>query len=252
MASGNQSIQEVEYSFPYHHIPHIDKNGFSQIRHLPWGYEYMAYLYFVIDLLKKIDFKNLLDVGCGDGKFLSELNRNFPQKTFTGIDTSERAVRLAQVIVNNNVNFLIDDISLAKTTLGKYDVVTTIEVFEHIHPTKHAQNFIKSIWNHLNDNGIFILTVPSVNAPLIKKHYRHFNAELLKKELGPYFEIEKIYYINKRSAASSILKKFFGNRYFLLNHKKTLNTLFNFYKTHFLKADEKSCGRICVVARKKD
>ena len=54
-----QSIQEKEYSFPYHYIPEISEEGFSQVKHWSWGYRYLGGLRVVIDQLNKISFNSL-------------------------------------------------------------------------------------------------------------------------------------------------------------------------------------------------
>ncbi len=45
---------------------------FSQLRHWSWGYRYLGRLQVVFDLLDGLEFDSLLDVGCGDGRFLRE------------------------------------------------------------------------------------------------------------------------------------------------------------------------------------
>ena len=91
-----QIIQEDEYSFPYHYIPEISDKGFSQIKHWSWGYRYLGGLRVVIDQLNKISFNSLLDIGCGEGRFLREVSQHYPEKTFVGLDYSTKAINLAK------------------------------------------------------------------------------------------------------------------------------------------------------------
>mgnify|MGYP000507057572 CR=1 FL=1 len=75
-----QSIQEEEYSFPYHYIPEISEKGFTQVKHWSWGYRYLGGLRVVIDQLNKIriqrahKFKNKLE------KFRELTFQKVPQK----------------------------------------------------------------------------------------------------------------------------------------------------------------------------
>src|SRR3954449_3553400 len=78
LAPAKQTIQESEYEFPYHYIPTLVNGNFSQVRKLRWGYEYLSYLRFVLSTLEKLQFNSLLDVGCGEGRFLSEVAKRFP------------------------------------------------------------------------------------------------------------------------------------------------------------------------------
>ena len=75
-------------------------------------------------------------------------------------------------MMNPDLNYECIDITDNHTGY-KYDVVTSVEVLEHIPPDKLNQ-FVHSIADLLNDNGYFILTVPHKNKQLNEKHYQHF------------------------------------------------------------------------------
>src|ERR1043166_3143274 len=76
-----ETIQETEYQFPYHYIPTLENGNFSQVRKLRWGYEYLSYLRFILSRLDKIEFASLLDVGCGEGRFLCEVQKRSEEHT---------------------------------------------------------------------------------------------------------------------------------------------------------------------------
>jgi SAM-dependent methyltransferase len=86
-----QLKQEHQYGFPYHHISSFENGHFSQTRNRPRGYKYIAYLEVVFDFIKDKDFTSLLDIGCGDGKFLYEARKKFPDVALAGNDYSEYA-----------------------------------------------------------------------------------------------------------------------------------------------------------------
>src|ERR1051325_285897 len=88
-----QTIQDTQYQFPYHYIPTLENGNFSQVRKLRWGYEYLSYLRFVLSTLEEIQFESVLDVGCGEGRFLWEVSKCFSDKRLVGIDLSARADR---------------------------------------------------------------------------------------------------------------------------------------------------------------
>ena len=65
--------QEKQYQFPYHHLPLVDNSGnFYGTRGGKWGYGYLCNLYHTSELVNAIKPGSLLDVGCGDGRFLGE------------------------------------------------------------------------------------------------------------------------------------------------------------------------------------
>lgn len=243
-----QKIQESSYQFPYHYIPSYDNQNFSQVRNLSWGYEYLSYLHFVLNCLWSIDFNSLLDVGCGDGRFLFEVSRYFPDKNLVGIDFSERAIKYATAL-SPNVKYICGDITNKTLTDDKFDVAILIEALEHI-PPKQINDFLQGIHFYLRDSGVFIITVPSKNIPVHKKHYQHFDIESLKEVISPFFEIEKTYFLNKISFKVTIINKIFSNRYFILNNKKILNFIYNYYNDKLLHANNFNSRRICLICRK--
>ena len=104
--------------------------------------------------------KKILDVGCGGGilsEALSELGADV-----TGIDASENTIGVAKShskSIGSNVNFLqktIEDF-VAENPTEKFDVITCLEMLEHV---PSPLDIIKSCSNILNNNGdIFFSTI---------------------------------------------------------------------------------------------
>ncbi|MGC2237981.1 MAG: class I SAM-dependent methyltransferase [Pyrinomonadaceae bacterium] len=102
--------------------------------------------------------KRLLDVGCGAGWHLekfSKLNYQF----LTGIDLSKESLRNFAKRFDTNKIFLINEDFLTCEFPNKYDCVTNfyscIGQFGKIKDKK----FFKKVFNVLDKNGIFILTI---------------------------------------------------------------------------------------------
>jgi SAM-dependent methyltransferase len=245
--SPEQTIQETEYRFPYHYIPTFENGNFSQVRKLRWGYEYLSYLRFILATLEKIEFESLLDVGCGEGRFLCEASKRFPEKELAGVDFSERAVDYAGLL-NPHVKFVCGDITGAVLFPRRFDVITLIETLEHVPPERIA-GFVKGLRRHLNDDGFLILSVPSQNLTLNRKHYQHFNLDSLSASLEPHFQISEHYFLNRISKWDRLLNLLLINRYFILNEPRLLNALYRRYENRLLNAAESDGKRICVVCR---
>lgn len=245
-----QRIQENKYNLPYHYLVTISENYFSQHKHIKWGYEYSSYVSFIVNYLKKINFKSLIDIGCGDGKFLNEVNKRIPGKDLTGIDYSERAVGLAK-LMTPNVKFINKDITL-EYTFGneKYEVATLIETLEHIKPNK-ISIFVNAISDMLNNKAYLLVSVPSENEQVDKHHYQHFNIDKIKKYLSPYFQVMKPYYLNKSNKGVKRISKVLSNNLFILNNRKLLNWLYGFYNKNYLIADKNNARRIFVICQKR-
>ena len=178
--SPEQLIQDKEYNFPYHYIPVYCDGKFSQTRYWSWGFRYLGGIKIVFDQLERYSFKSLLDIGCGDGRFLKEVSMRYKNSECMGIDRSFRAIQLAKAM-NPEVTFKCLDVTRKKIK-KKYDVITAIEVLEHISPNQ-LDEFIGRIASIINSNGRLILTVPHKNKSIQDKHYQHFSGDDLVKIL---------------------------------------------------------------------
>lgn len=208
-------IQNKQYEFPYHYIPQFTENSYTMSRKMVWGGEYLAYQKFVINRIAKLDVKRILDVGCGDGRLCQLLHQCNQAWEIKGIDLSEDAIKWAKAF-NKDISFETQDVADEKC---QYDVVTAVEVIEHI-PDEQLPNFFKNISKVLKNEGSFIVTVPFVNIPVSKKHYRHYSIELLRKQLeesGCGMEIvESEYIVPVMRKRDELLRKLMLNRFWKL------------------------------------
>ncbi len=243
-----QKKQEEEYSFPYHYVSQF-RNGFTQTFNDTWGINYVSTIEYLIQRLKNENFNALIDIGCGDGRLVRELSIEFKNKKILGIDYSTQAINLAKIL-NNNCEYHQADITTQ--IIQKVDLVTLIEVFEHI-PPEMADNFVEGICNHLNENGILYMTVPHQNKPVEYKHYRHFSSETISKSFSEKFIIEEIVPFESNGIRKRLIDKLLTNRLFILNNQRIKNYLYKYYKSNLflLNNNESKCNRLFVKARRK-
>lgn len=97
----------------------------------------------------------LLDVGCGSGEFLDFLKEQSWETT--GIEPSEELSHVASSR-GLNVHTLTFENYLAKDTHEKFDVITLMNVLEHV-PNPSA--FILNCKKLLKENGIIVIKVPN-------------------------------------------------------------------------------------------
>ena len=169
--------QNRHYIFPYHHIPHQTRDGTCfRSRALGWGLEYLCYSLELKALVESIRPDSILDVGCGDGRFLNLLDDSIAKKV--GVDLSERAIGFAKAF-GPHIDFRVADVAELSES---FEVVTLIEVLEHI-PDEIMVGFLTAVYERLKAGGSLIISVPTTVFPTLGKHYRHYDEELLRDTL---------------------------------------------------------------------
>jgi SAM-dependent methyltransferase len=243
-------IQEDQYAYPYHYLPRVEDGQFSQVQYWSWGLQYLGGLQIVFDQLADLEFDSLLDVGCGDGRFLQDLHRRYPDVETLGVDYSARSIALAEGM-NPDLSFEVRDL-LEDPPDNTYDVVTAIEVLEHIEPNQ-CESFVSAIRRTLSETGHLILTVPHTNKPVNEKHYQHFDSEDLRGLLAPAFDQVELIPFDKRSLLFEGMKIFLGwrGKHFIINSPPVLDLVKRFYMSRCLyAASPQNCRRIAAVASK--
>lgn len=245
-----QEIQEIQYDYPYHYIPLINKGNFLQTQHWSWGFRYLGGLQVVLDQLEALNFKSLIDVGCGDGRFLREVRNLYDKTDLLGVDYSKRAIDIAKAL---NPHIQYREVNILKEKLDKkFALATAIEVLEHI-PPNDLSEFVNGISDLLNDKGYFILTVPHQNKRVSDKHYQHFSSDKLGQILSPYFSEINFIPFDSPSRILNYFSRFLGGNggNFVITNSSLNNWFFNTYKNRFLYTeDENYCLRIAAVCKK--
>ena len=113
----------------------------------------------VTGFLKSIGFESLLDVGSGRGVFLFPFMEEFPWVRVSSIDVLPHRVEFLQDITNGGIdrlNVFEGDICAQPFADNSFDVVTMLEVLEHIPDVEKAiLSAVKIARKHI------VVTVPS-------------------------------------------------------------------------------------------
>ena len=100
---------------------------------------------------------DVLDVGCGSGRALNLMARNFPQSRFVGYDFSEEAIARARTEAEerdaNNLRFEVRDVA-ALDEKERYDLITT---FDAIHDQAKPAAVLKGIAKALRADGVYLM-----------------------------------------------------------------------------------------------
>lgn len=245
MRDKRQVIQDDDYSFPYHYVPQFEP-GYTQTYSWSWGLYYVSAMQFVLEQVKHRNPASVADIGTGDGRLVRELSIMLPDARIAGVDYSDRAIQLARAL-NPTLDFRCLDIT--REPVGEtFDVLTLIEVFEHI-PPDIADAFVAALHPLLREDGCLLVTVPHENIRVSAKHFQHFSAQKLLNYFEPHFILEETAFLDRRSPMVKLIRKTLENKYFILAHWGIRNRLYRMYKHFFLLSDEPHCGRIFMRFR---
>ncbi len=108
-------------------------------------------------IIKKYDYRTILDFGCGPAIILKTLAKEYPRKRFTGWDISEHIILQNQKWELKNLHFNI--VSLDKIpTDQQFDLVLSIST---LHYFPNPLEKIKELLGLVNKNGSLIVNYPN-------------------------------------------------------------------------------------------
>jgi 2-polyprenyl-3-methyl-5-hydroxy-6-metoxy-1,4-benzoquinol methylase len=208
------ALQDAQYEFPYHYLPHLHDGHARRTRSLRWGREYLCYLMFLVEKLRALAPGSLLDVGCGDGRLISLVAPQLPGCELHGVDLSAGAIRFARAFVPG-AHFAEEP---AERLTRSFDVVTAIEVLEHV-PDEGCAGFLRTLAARCRPGGHVVVSVPTTNVPLNRKHYRHYDEALLRQQLaasGAPLEVRALDWVYRQPTWLRWLDRAVDNRHFRL------------------------------------
>ena len=112
---------------------------------------------FMKSLIKMDHQINFLDVGCGNGKFISYLHKKYPYLKFWGIDYSKDEIEKA-----SRTSFNFKRVNLEKGTPfpdEHFDIIYAAEIIEHMYNPDFLLSEINRI---LKKDGFLILSTPNL------------------------------------------------------------------------------------------
>jgi tRNA (uracil-5-)-methyltransferase TRM9 len=127
-------------------------------------------LYFLGDYIN--DGDKVLDIGCGNGRFLTVIKDKIFQ--YTGIDNSESLISYAQKWHGDKEKFICADALSLPFEDASFDVAVSFGVLHHIPSKKFRKQFLSEAHRVLKKDGIAIITVWNLwnkrLTPIIRKY----------------------------------------------------------------------------------
>jgi 3' terminal RNA ribose 2'-O-methyltransferase Hen1 len=139
----------------------------------------------VVDQIRDLGARSVIDLGCGEGKLLSALLKDPSLERLVGLDVSVRALEIATERLNldrlppalrNKINLWHGALTYRDHRFQDFDVATVIEVVEHL-DTARLSAFERVLFECANPRAI-ILTTPNAEYNVRFEHlpigqYRH-------------------------------------------------------------------------------
>ena len=192
-------------------------------------------------------YRRILDVGCGDGLFLKEIQYELGVNNceYVGIDISQRKLRFAwsrsqQLNIFRKTHFVLADAEHLPFRTSTFDIAIMIEVLEHF---PNPVDYVTELTGVIAESGKVIITTPSAygtkgsRVTVLKrlvcpmKHYepvpretyimiqgtklphRDFTSAEIRDLISPNFVLTKVYGFN--FGIHFLMRRMFPQRFLL-------------------------------------
>lgn len=109
-----------------------------------------------------------LDFGCGMGFFVNYLIKMKFRNVY-GIDADQSQIQASKTFnINSYISTNINEFRKKSGYLGKFNLITCIDVLEHIEKTRII-DILNEIYDNLEPGGMFICSVPNSNSVLAER-----------------------------------------------------------------------------------
>ncbi|WP_461257125.1 class I SAM-dependent methyltransferase [Treponema sp. R80B11-R83G3] len=128
-------------------------------------YKYPRFHYNILleEIKKQYPLNTFLDVGCGTGVIIENLNKNNLKVSCYGIDLSENMINQAKERLGNNVNLVLGDAENLPYENNMFDCICCSSSFHHY---PNPQKALLEINRVLKDGGRFVLCDTNIIFPL--------------------------------------------------------------------------------------
>ncbi len=139
----------------------------------------------VLEKLKELDVKSVIDIGCGEGKFLIKLLKDSQFEKIAGTDVSFRSLKIAMRRLHyeemapkqkERINLFHSSLIYVDDRLRNFESAVLMEVIEHIDPDR-LESLSKVLFEVIKPAKV-IITTPNIEYnimyPVLKEgRYRH-------------------------------------------------------------------------------
>ena len=187
--------KEPQYGLHFEVLATRGRNEFGVSSNTTWELDPKR-LSFVLSRYKFVgrmmeNLPSVLEIGCGDG-FYSRVVRQFVATLdLTDFDPIYVEEAKLQLVDEFSAHCFVHDF-ISESTDKKYHGIYGLDVFEHIHPM-NEHTFLTNIVESLNDDGVLILGMPSIESQIYASeasqagHVNCKSGEEFKRLMNKYF-----------------------------------------------------------------
>lgn len=115
-----------------------------------WRHDYR----FSLEELARLKPGELIDIGCGPGAFLCEVEKRFPEIRLSALDLSEEMIGVTRRRLRETAACTVGDAEHMPLASGQYDAVTCNM---SIHHYPHPQDAVNEMYRILRPGGALLL-----------------------------------------------------------------------------------------------
>ncbi len=245
----NKEIEEkiIELNKKFYRIT---RETFSKSRNYTWaGWDKL--FNYIND--KKLAINRVLDLACGNGRFVNVLKKNLDNFNYLGIDSDEFLI--TEAIKNFDaptIKFikcdLLNTIELETFNLDvKNDLIVSFGFMHHIPSIEKRIEFFKYVYKNLSEQGVFCFSVWDFPG---KKYQERVNQEEITEELNLKAAIKDSndYFLDWREGKKALRFA----KYYTESDLDTLLKQSNFEKIYSFTADgrDQKSNRYFIVKKK--
>ena len=162
----------------YHETFYEDLHGWRDYNLTSTGYGEWYY-----DCLPADKKARILDIGCGDGKFLFFLQQN-GHSAIEGVELSSQQAKEAKKYLKCPIHVVDDTSVFLQEHISTYRMIAMNDILEHI-PKREILNFLRAVLGALRPEGNVVINVPQVSGfTSLFGRYRDFTHETIFTELS--------------------------------------------------------------------